>query len=126
MHTCIVLNILNAFVATSTCPHIFVVICVRDQAGPCGFVTFVEEGVDGETLQLLAKYGTIEQYKACGLRTVKQQMQLRRLHHTDEREGTSSLESSESEMSTRQVDRKFTLKELETLSPEDRRIYLMM
>ena len=63
VHTCIVLNILNAFVATSTCPHIFVVICVRDQAGPCGFVTFVEEGVDGETLQLLAKCGTIEQYK---------------------------------------------------------------
>lgn len=54
-----------------------------------------------ENFQLLAKCGTIEQYKACGFKTVKQQMQLKSLLHTDEREGSSSLVSSESEMSSR-------------------------
>ncbi|KAL5510478.1 hypothetical protein EMCRGX_G006031 [Ephydatia muelleri] len=83
-----------------------------------------EEVVDGETLELLAKCGTIEQYKACGLRSIKQQMQLKRLLNTDKREleGSSSLER---EMSSKKIDRKLKLLELRTISPEDRRIYLM-
>ncbi|KAL5503539.1 hypothetical protein EMCRGX_G010505 [Ephydatia muelleri] len=86
--------------------------------------SFEEEGVDGETLELLAKCGTIEQYKACGLRYIKQQMQLKRLLNTDKREleGSSSLER---EMSSKKFDRKLKLLELRTISPEDRRIYLM-
>eukprot|EP00731_Ephydatia_muelleri_P034160 Em0049g7a len=86
--------------------------------------SFEEEGVDGETLELLAKCGTIEQYKACGLRSIKQQMQLKRLLNTDKREleGSSSLER---EMSSKKFDRKLKLLELRTISPEDRRIYLM-
>ena len=87
-------------------------------------IIFIEEGVDGETLELLAKCGTIEQYKACGLRSIKQQMQLKRLLNTDKREleGSSSLER---EMSSKKFDRKLKLLELRTISPEDRRIYLM-
>ncbi|KAL5515074.1 hypothetical protein EMCRGX_G000192 [Ephydatia muelleri] len=86
--------------------------------------SFEEEGVDGETLELLAKCGTIEQYKACGLRSIKQQMQLKRLLNTDKREleGSSSLER---EMSSKKFDRKLKLLELRTISPEDRRTYLM-
>ena len=34
------------------------------------FFFHAEEGVDGETLLLLARCGTVEQYKACGLKTV--------------------------------------------------------
>ncbi|KAL5496464.1 hypothetical protein EMCRGX_G012756 [Ephydatia muelleri] len=66
--------------------------------------SFEEEGVDGETLELLAKCGTIEQHKACGLRSIKQQMQLKRLLNTDKREleGSSSLER---EMSSKKFDR---------------------
>ena len=68
------------------------------------FVCFfhAEEGVDGETLLLvlLASCGTVEQYKAYGLKTVRQQMQLimKRLFCTEERSGgSSSHESLDSE-----------------------------
>ena len=38
-----------------------------------------EQQVDGETLSMLSSSGTLEQYQACGLRTTKDQLQLRKL-----------------------------------------------
>lgn len=35
--------------------------------------------MDGETLIMLSTMGTVEQFKACGLNTVKDQMKLRKL-----------------------------------------------
>ena len=54
-------------------------------------------------------------------------MQLKRLLCTEERSGgSSSQESSDSEtISSKGLDRKLTLTELNSLPPEDRRIYLM-
>ena len=78
----------------------------------------------GKPLNCWPNVAQIEQYKACGLRSIKQQMQLKRLLNTDKREleGSSSLER---EMSSKKFDRKLKLLELRTISPEDRRIYLM-
>ena len=37
-----------------------------------------DQGVDGETLQMLAAQGSIEQLRECELLTIKQQMQLKK------------------------------------------------
>ena len=42
-------------------------------------IIYVEEDVDGDTLLMLVTIGSMEQYKACGLATVKDQMKLRKL-----------------------------------------------
>eukprot|EP00731_Ephydatia_muelleri_P034484 Em0062g7a len=56
--------------------------------------SFEEEGVDGETLELLVKCGTIEQYKACGL---KQQI------YATQKTPSGSVTKSKAADSTRSV-----------------------
>jgi len=40
---------------------------------------YSDQGVDGETLQMLAAQGSVAQPRECGLLTIKQQMQLKKI-----------------------------------------------
>ena len=63
---------------------------------------YVEEAVDGDTLLLLVTMGSMEQYKACGLATVKDQMKLRKLiGNLKKTPVDASLQSSASQSATR-------------------------
>ena len=44
----------------------------------CTPYMYVEEAVDGDILLMLVTKGSMEQYKACGLATVKDHMKLRK------------------------------------------------
>lgn len=101
------------------------------QCTPC-----VEEGVDGETLLMLVtmgSMGSMEQYKACGLATVKDQMKLRKLIGNLSRPSAdASSQSSASQSSTSSYTGttpsrgKLNKEMLRELTPEDKRVYLMM
>ena len=78
---------------------------------------------------MLCTLGTMEQYHACGLKTVKDQMRLRKLindNTTTVTTQSSTSSNSSSQGSTPSNKRKLTKKELNELTPEDKRIYLMM
>lgn len=96
---------------------------------------FLEQEVDGETLLMLCTAGSIDQLHACGLRTVKQQMKLRKLSFSSPTPNSASSDvgssisalSGNSDLSRSPAsDRKLTKAELNALSPEDKRVYLMM
>ena len=73
---------------------------------------------------MLSSSGTQDQYKACGLRTVKDQMKLRKLlgpHNV-----SPHPQSSCSSAGTTTTGGKLSLKEMKILSPEDKQVYLMM
>lgn len=66
----------------------------------------------------------MDQLKACNFTTLKQQMRFKTLLKVRRQiDGSSSHDSSGSDINDNE--RKFKLKELGQLSPEDRRIYLM-
>ena len=80
--------------------------------------------------------GSMDQFVACGLRTVKDQMKLRKLlldvnqgmNAASTSSGTLILSPSSSGSSTSDgsnCSRKLSIKEIKQLSPEDKRIYLM-
>ena len=81
---------------------------------------FSEQDVDGDTLLMLSTSGTIEQLKACGFTTVKQQMMLKRLLST-----TAPASGSITPVASSRV-RKLKKKEINDLSPQDKSVYLMM
>ena len=92
------------------------------------------EGVDGETLLMLVTMGSMEQYKACGLATVKDQMKLRKLigdlsdpgPSTETSSQSSASQSSASSHTGTQSRGKLNKKMLKELTLEDKRVYLMM
>lgn len=74
---------------------------------------------------------SVEQLKACGLKTVKDQMKLRKLFHSlssltssNVSNCTSTPSSFDSVSTCTPKSRKLTLKEMKTLSSEERRMYL--
>lgn len=90
----------------------------------------VDEEVDGETLLTLANFGSMEQLKACGFATVKQQMRLRKL--------LLSVPASQSASSTslpahsacasaivHHHTGKLTLGEIKQMSVEEKHLYLI-
>ena len=50
--------------------------------GTCIYFEFLEQEVDGETLPLLVNCASVEQLVKCGLKTVKDQMKLRKTFHS--------------------------------------------
>ena len=40
---------------------------------------FIDQDIDGEVLEMVGKEGSLDQLKACGLKTVADQMRLRKL-----------------------------------------------
>ena len=96
-------------------------------------IIYVEEAVDGNTLLMLVTMGSMEQYKACDLATVKDQMKLRKLIGSlshppvDASSQSSASQSSSSSYSATTPSRgKLSKKMLWELTPEDKRVYLMM
>ena len=91
------------------------------------FFDLSEQEIDGETLLMLCKTGTIDQLKACGLETVKDQLKLKRLIQGSEKTSVVAVtEQVACGTSCIELNRKLSLSELGKISPEDRRIYLMM
>lgn len=96
--------------------------------------TLCVEGVDDETLLMLVMMASMEQYKACGLATVKDQMKLRKLIGNLSDPGLSTETSSQSSASQSSASShigmpsggKLNKKMLKELTPEDKRVYLMM
>ena len=89
--------------------------------------------MDGDTLLMLSTTGSIDQLIACGFKTVKQQMTLRKLLASccsssmvvsvcSSDGSTTSLSVSASP----QPSRKLKKQELNDLSPQDKSVYLMM
>ncbi|KAL5487226.1 hypothetical protein EMCRGX_G019803 [Ephydatia muelleri] len=88
---------------------------------------FEEQEIDGETLLMLCKTGTTDQLKACGLETVKDQLKLKKLIQGSEKTSVVAVtEQVACGTSCIELNRKLSLPELGKISPEDRRIYLMM
>ena len=85
--------------------------------------------MDGDTLLMLSTSGSVDQMRACGLKTVKQQMTLKKLLGSC---CSSSVAISTSGGSTSSVPmspqpaKKLTKKELAAPTPQDKSVYLMM
>ena len=57
--------------------HVHITWCKLTAAWCTVFFDLSEQEIDGETLLMLCKTGTTDQYKACGLETVKDQLKLK-------------------------------------------------
>ena len=92
------------------------------------YYLFAEQEVDGETLISLGTCASVDQLAACGLKTVKQQLALKRLVQS-----SSTTTHPMSTANNRVIKaerggkaRKLTREEIKALPPEERRVYLMM
>lgn len=82
---------------------------------------------------MLTSMGSVEQYKACGLLTVKDQLKLRKLigqqcqSPSEPQSSPSDQSSASSSLTIATPSRgKLSKKFLHDLTPEDKRVYLMM
>ena len=85
---------------------------------------YTEQNVDGDTLQMVSEQGSYDQLKVCGLKTVADQMKLRKLITKDSR-STVSMCKSEATTLGEFPGRKFIKPELNELSSEDIKVYIM-
>ena len=95
------------------------------------FIPLLEQEIDGETLPMLINCGTIEQLHACGLKTIKEQMQLRKIFDSTIKPGhnagvsnISTLTHTPSSVSTCTIStpkrvKKLSITEINQLSPEE-------
>lgn len=75
---------------------------------------------------MVAKEGSLEQLKACGLYTVADQMRLRKLVYKHTENATSTPFKTKNSSTFKWPGRKLTKKELKEIPlPEDRRVYIM-
>lgn len=84
--------------------------------------------MDGETLLMLASHGSIEQMKACGLKTVRQQMDLKKLISSAVNYHDESSSFNSSSLSTTKFnvdDRKLSRKAMQEMTKEEKYIYLI-
>ena len=85
-----------------------------------------DQGVDGETLQMPAVQGNIEQLRECGMLTIKQQLQLKKFVQSLDPTPTPDPSPSTTTSSHTQLqDRKLTKKELARLPLEEKQTYLI-
>ena len=79
---------------------------------------------------MLCNLGSMEQYRACGLQTVKDQVSLRKLLNASLSSTSTATITPSSELESSQASSpkrcKLTKKQLNELTPEDKRVYLMM
>ena len=85
---------------------------------------FIEQKINGETLRMVSEHGSYDQLTACGLKTVANQMKLQRLITKDSKSAVS-MHKKDATTSGRFPGRKLSKAELNELSPEDRRVYIM-
>ena len=84
---------------------------------------YTEQNADGETLLMVSMQGSYDQLKACGLKTVADQMKLQKFIT---KSSGSAISNCKSDSTSGQFPgRKLTKAELNALSPEDRRVYIM-
>eukprot|EP00731_Ephydatia_muelleri_P009432 Em0005g18a len=91
--------------------------------------SFKEQGIcDGESLALLCQHGSMEQLKACGLKTVSEQLKLRKLITLTLKQptNTAACDYSPAPEGFGGARKKLSLVELMKISPEEKRLYLMM
>ena len=72
----------------------------------------------------LGTCATMEQLSTCGLKTVKQQLTLKRLVQSFTTQGATSAKDTIKEEKGKA--RKLTREEINSLPPEEKRVYLMM
>ena len=107
--------------------HVHITWCKLTAAWCTVFFDLSEQEIDGETLLMLCKTGTTDQLKACGLETVKDQLKLKKLIQGSEKTSVVAVtEQVACGTSCMELNRKLPPSELGKISPEDRRIYLMM
>ena len=97
----------------------------------------IENEVDGETLRMLVNCASVEQMQLCGLKTIKDQMKLKKVFavvcHGGNADSTFAVPSScatptfnSSDTSgTSKGTKKLTLSEIKNLTPEEKRLYYM-
>jgi len=81
--------------------------------------------VDGETLQMLADNGSMDQLKSCGFIKVKDQLKLQKLLGGDYDSSSKGLQLTRSNNVTVSSNGKLTLAEMKKLTPEEKRLYLI-
>ena len=74
---------------------------------------------------MLASNGSLEQMKACGLKTVRQQMHLKKLISSTAAGIHGNSSSSSTSSATTNVDRKLSLTEIKKMKKEEKYIYLI-
>ena len=90
----------------------------------------IENEVDGETLRMLVNYASVEQMQLCGLKTIKDQMKLKKVFavvcHGGNADSTFAVPScatvtfnSSDTSGTSKGTRKLTLSEIKNLTPEE-------
>ena len=86
--------------------------------------------MDGMSAIMLATCGAVDQYKACGLDTVHDQMKFRMLVVGGPNDSSCSASTSSSSLSSSSSDLKSSgklrMKQLQSLAPEKKRGYLLM
>ena len=88
-------------------------------------LSLIEQGIDGETLQILAEEGSVGQLRECGLTKIKDQLKLKRLiKHSTCTAATMPPAASNTNHSVAQ-DRKLEKKEIASLPPEEKKAYLI-
>ena len=81
------------------------------------------EEVDGETLLMLSSCAIMEQLKACGLRTIKQQLLLRKF--LSPVQNSTAAANSTPASGTVASTSKLTISAMKAMSEEDRWLYLI-
>ena len=83
--------------------------------------------MDGETLMMLTTCASVEQLRACGLRTVKQQLYLRKLVSgmSPPTSTVTAMSPPTSIMTATVTGNKLTMSAMRAMSEEDRRLYLI-
>ena len=78
--------------------------------------------MDGETLMMLSICASEAQLRACGLRTVKQQLHLRKLVSNM---CTHPTPITSTTLASTSADSKLTMSAMRAMTPEERWLYLM-
>lgn len=81
---------------------------------------FLDQEVDGETLLLLSSSGSVDQLRACGFKTIKEQLKLKKLLSEEPTQPSMAMDVKPNYKSTS----KLTLSEMKCMSPDDKRLYL--
>lgn len=80
----------------------------------------IEQQVDGGALIMLAKHGSMEQLQACGFKTVKEQLILKKLVSEEDE---TSVSKAGCTLSTN--DHKLTISEMKQMKDEEKYMYLI-
>ena len=86
------------------------------------FHYFLDEEVDGMTLQHLATVGTSENLRQCGITKLRDELKFRRLVQDNCKVAAITTHLP---ITAARTDRKFTKLEMTQLSPEDKQAYLI-